>query len=325
MVRLVTAVERLQGVWSVVLLCSFMMMLVVVEGFMLPLPFSFQRLTMVASGKTPALQKSKGRDKFTLIRMMNDMSMNNQGGLNVNNQQGGMGDQMPAPQIERSTTPSRYDICRMYVTGVIGTEPKETYLANGHYVINFALATTGHFTAQHEWERYKPTDTMWLSSEIWDEEAKKGLNEGIIRKGAKFAGLGTLIFNKWQDKLTGEDRKILKCRILEILDRSDIEQLGLDDSIEKKTRGVDNTAYYNNEMDQGNAQVESQLQMASSSIDGEAAGNEGKGGQQKSDIMPEDVWGAPRQRKLRENVNGDFDGFEGDDENDDERDPRIPF
>lgn len=240
-----------------------------------------------------------------------------------------MGDQMPPPQIERSTTPSRYDICRMYVTGVIGTEPKETYLANGHYVINFALATTGHFTSQHEWERYKPTETMWLSSEIWDDEAKKGLNEGIIRKGAKFAGLGTLIFNKWQDKMTGEDRKILKCRILEILDRDDIEQLGLDDNIQRKARETE-SAGYAGEMDQGNAQLEVQLppsptttvEPSGSAVTG--YGNDDQQQQESNNNMPDGVWSdTPPKRKLRENVNGDFDGFEGDE--DDERDPRIPF
>ena len=248
------------------------------------------------------------------MSMMNDMNMNNQGDMNMGSQQGGMGDQMIPPQIERSTTPSRYDICKVCVTGVIGTEPKETYLANGHYVINFALATTGHFTAQHEWERYKPTDTMWLSSEIWDEEAKRGLNEGIIRKGAKFAGMGTLIFNKWQDKMTGEDRKILKCRILNIMDRSDIERLGLDDSVERRAR--------ESEMNQGNAQVESQIPLSTFSSQGQAPSGDVTQ-DQEGEKMPEGVW---PERKLRENINGDFDGFDGDeDEDEDDRDPRIPF
>ena len=84
----------------------------------------------------------------------------------------------PLPtQIERSTTPSRYDVCRVFVTGDVCTEPRETYLANGHYVVNFAIATIGHFVAQHDWERYKPTEIMYLSSEMWDEQARSALNE----------------------------------------------------------------------------------------------------------------------------------------------------
>jgi hypothetical protein len=35
--------------------------------------------------------------------------------------------------------PSRNDLCEMFVSGYIGTEPKEVYLANGHYVVNFAV------------------------------------------------------------------------------------------------------------------------------------------------------------------------------------------
>jgi Single-strand binding protein family len=71
------------------------------------------------------------------------------------------------PQVQRSTIPSRYDVCRMFVTGIVASDPKETYLANGHYVLNFALATVGHFEMVHDWEKYKPTETMWLSAEAW--------------------------------------------------------------------------------------------------------------------------------------------------------------
>lgn len=40
----------------------------------------------------------------------------------------------------RGGVPTRQDVCRVFVTGVIGQAPKETYLSNDHYVINFPLA-----------------------------------------------------------------------------------------------------------------------------------------------------------------------------------------
>ena len=130
-----------------------------------------------------------------------------------------------AVPYERSMIPSRKDICRTYITGVIGTDPRVTYLANGHYVVNFALATTGHFSAQHEWERYKPTDTMWLSTEMWDTQAKQGIASGLIAKGSRFGGMGHLIFNKWVDKTTGEDRKQFKLRVLQVMSREEMEEM----------------------------------------------------------------------------------------------------
>jgi hypothetical protein len=35
--------------------------------------------------------------------------------------------------------PSRNDICRTLLTGVLGADSKEQYLRNGHYVLNFPV------------------------------------------------------------------------------------------------------------------------------------------------------------------------------------------
>lgn len=51
--------------------------------------------------------------------------------------------------------PQRRDTCKLLISGVIGTEPKEAYLSNNHYVINFALAVVGHFEPIHDWEKNK--------------------------------------------------------------------------------------------------------------------------------------------------------------------------
>ena len=58
-------------------------------------------------------------------------------------------------------------------------------------------------------------ETMWINVEVWDEVAKS--NSQKFRKGATLHGLGTLIFSKWIDKTTGEERKQFKHRLLKIL------------------------------------------------------------------------------------------------------------
>ena len=125
----------------------------------------------------------------------------------------------------RSMVPQRQDMCRIFVSGVIGVDPKEAYLSHGHYVINFPIATVGHFNAQHDWEKYKPAETMWLSSEMWDSVAKQAMEAGLLYKGARIYGMGTILLNKWVDKTTGEDRKALKLRILQLLSPEELEDI----------------------------------------------------------------------------------------------------
>lgn len=46
----------------------------------------------------------------------------------------------PMNQVQRSEVPTRYDSCKMLITGVVGTDPREVYMKNRHYVINFAVS-----------------------------------------------------------------------------------------------------------------------------------------------------------------------------------------
>lgn len=196
-------------------------------------------------------------------------------------------------QIQRSTEPSRHDICRMFLSGIVATEPKETYLANGHYVLNFQIATVGHFDVVHDWEMYKPTETMWLATEVWDDLAKEGVNNGIIRKGGKFSGMGTLIFNKWNDKSTGEERKLNKVRILEFMDKSSIESMGFDEGLEKKRKLS------------GSHQLESDMFQTSPEVESQFA--------------------APMAKKLTKTAKRKLDNDFDDDYNENSKEPRIPF
>lgn len=121
----------------------------------------------------------------------------------------------------RSLIPQRKDVMQMFLSGVVGSDPRETYLSNGHFVINFSMAVTGHFEAVHDWEKYKPAETMWLNCEVWDEEAKH--QQQYLRKGVPVSALAYMIFNKWTDKTTGEEKKQYKIRITNILDPSDMQ------------------------------------------------------------------------------------------------------
>ena len=115
--------------------------------------------------------------------------------------------------------------------------------------------------------------------------------------------MGTLIYNKWQDKSTGEDRKILKLRILEILSREDVERLGLDEHFDRTPKRSRNDY---SDMYQESPEMYDQVP--------------------DSERLRRDVWPdplPPAKRTVRENVNGDFDGF--DDDDGDRLDPRIPF
>jgi len=118
----------------------------------------------------------------------------------------------------------RRDTCRLLVSGVIGADPKETFLAiDNNFVLNFPLAVVGHFSAIHDWERYKPTETMWLSCEVWNDEARA--HQSNMRKGAPLSGLATLIFNRWTDKVTNEERKMIKARFTNILSKEDLADM----------------------------------------------------------------------------------------------------
>jgi len=139
-----------------------------------------------------------------------------------------------APPAERTTVPTRRDTCRLLVSGVVGSPPKETYLAVGNnFVLNFPLAVTGHFSAIHDWERYKPTETMWLSCEVWNDMARA--HQENLYKGASVSGVATMIFNKWIDKTTGEERKMTKVRFTHLMSSEELADMvgssGIEDMI----------------------------------------------------------------------------------------------
>jgi hypothetical protein len=57
---------------------------------------------------------------------------------------------------------------------------------------------------------------MWIQAEIWDKLAEESSSLG---KGSFLNGVGTMICDKWIDKNTGEEKKMLKLRILKLLSK----------------------------------------------------------------------------------------------------------
>jgi hypothetical protein len=37
------------------------------------------------------------------------------------------------------SAPPRHDTCKVFISGVVGSDAKEIYLKSGHYVVNFAV------------------------------------------------------------------------------------------------------------------------------------------------------------------------------------------
>lgn len=78
------------------------------------------------------------------------------------------------------------------------------------------MAVVGHFDPLHSYESNKPSETMWIQAEIWDKLAEESSTLG---KGSFLNGVGTMICDKWTDKNTGEEKKMLKLRILKLLSK----------------------------------------------------------------------------------------------------------
>lgn len=126
-------------------------------------------------------------------------------------------------QAPRSVLPGRHDFCRIVFSGQVGSIPKEIYLTNGHYKVTFDLALTGHFSALHERERYSPTETSWIPSEVWDDIAK--YNHKLLQKGARLQAVGVLKTDRWVDKGSGEERRKNIMRITKLLTDEEFLQL----------------------------------------------------------------------------------------------------
>jgi hypothetical protein len=58
-------------------------------------------------------------------------------------------DKSPFDQTSAAGVPSRFDTCLMFVSGIIGIEPKDIFFKNGHYIQSFPVSTNGYSLVLH--------------------------------------------------------------------------------------------------------------------------------------------------------------------------------
>ncbi len=87
---------------------------------------------------------------------------------------------------------------RVCLVGRVGRDPEMKYFETGKQVCNFTLAVNRRTSNRDE-----PPD--WFDLEVWGKTADVANN--YVRKGSQIGVIGSLKFERWQDKITGEDRQ----------------------------------------------------------------------------------------------------------------------
>ena len=85
------------------------------------------------------------------------------------------------------------------------------------------MAVVGQFNPIHDGEKNKAAETMWVQTEVWDQLAED--NKSILKKGLYICGVGSMHYDKWLDKNTGEERKTLKLRVQKFITKDQLSSL----------------------------------------------------------------------------------------------------
>jgi len=85
------------------------------------------------------------------------------------------------------------------------------------------LAVVGQFNPIYDGEKNKAAETMWVQTEVWDQLAED--NKSILKKGLYICGVGSMHYDKWLDKNTGEERKTLKLRVQKFITKDQLSSL----------------------------------------------------------------------------------------------------
>ncbi len=88
-------------------------------------------------------------------------------------------------------------INRVNLVGRAGRDPETKYFDSGKQVCNFTLAVNRRTSNKDE-----PPD--WFDLEMWDKTAD--IAGKYVKKGSLVGITGSLVFDRWQDKTTGEER-----------------------------------------------------------------------------------------------------------------------
>jgi single-strand DNA-binding protein len=106
------------------------------------------------------------------------------------------------------------------LVGRAGRDPEVRYFESGSVVANLSLAVN---------RRSRDDEPDWFNLEIWGKQA--GVAADYVRKGSLLGITGSLRFDRWTDKSTGEERSkpVIRVDRLELLgSRRDAEQGGSD-------------------------------------------------------------------------------------------------
>lgn len=104
------------------------------------------------------------------------------------------------------------------LVGRAGRDPEVRYFDSGSVVANLTLAVK---------RRSKDDEPDWFNLEIWGRQANVAAD--YVRKGSLLGIIGSLKFERWTDKATGEERSkhVIRVDRLELLgSRRDAEQRG---------------------------------------------------------------------------------------------------
>ncbi len=99
---------------------------------------------------------------------------------------------------------------KVHLVGRCGRDPEVKYFESGKIVANFAIAVNRNTSNRDE-----PPD--WFDLEVWDKTAEIASN--YVKKGSLIGISGSLKFDRWSDRTTGEERRKAVIRVdkLELL------------------------------------------------------------------------------------------------------------
>ena len=87
---------------------------------------------------------------------------------------------------------------KVHLVGRAGRDPEVKYFESGKVVCNFTIAVNRNTS-----HRDDPPD--WFDLEMWDKTAEVAKN--FVRKGSLIGISGSLKFDRWNDRTTGDERQ----------------------------------------------------------------------------------------------------------------------
>lgn len=94
------------------------------------------------------------------------------------------------------------------MVGRVGQDPDVKYFESGATKAALTLAVK---------PPYKSDAPLWFDIELWGKTAEVAAS--YVRKGSTITVVGELVFDRWQDRNTGEERSkpIIRCSNLELI------------------------------------------------------------------------------------------------------------